>query len=429
MTIKTTYEAFNTALSSLKAILSDKKSAEALRNLIFKITDSGVKLIAYNTLVTCYTDLECSVQGISDNQIEYRQVKADILKVLANFKSLKRTKVESIVIDFQANYALVSVQEVASQAIQDDEAIPDVIKSAYRHLSKYRIGSPKLNKGIIKELDKKDLSIDGVDIPASDLSFYLSALLGTLSSDSKDAISNRINFVGEDIYTTPQVYFAIMQNRLDKSLRDFVLSYSEAQFIKAYLDGLDLVKFSKTELENAVVLKFASQKAVAYVNANTTKGTLDCTAYKTHTLTGLAVDKAYFTDILQRLGNEDTVAISIQVNDNNTAWGDIESKFTKQSFSGLKARLDLKDFEDTAYIRTRDDNSQYLLLEFNIKPEILKKLFFTQVNPTTPAYLYFEPASNNTGLRLAVRDETGIWQTKINALASASNNFMWEADT
>ena len=425
MKIKTSYANIMSAISSLRAILSDKKSADALRNLIFKITPKGVKLLAYNTLVTCYTGLECKVEGLDDVEVEYKQLKADILKVLGNFKSLKRTQVTSVEIDFQEANALITIRETASQAILDDANIPDVIKSSYNHTSKYRIGTPKLNKGIVKELDSKDLSLTGTEISAIDLNFYISALLSTLSSDIKDAIATRVCFTGDDIWTAPQVYFAIMQNRLDKTLRDFVLSQSEATFLKTYLEGLETVLFSKIELENSVILKFASKKGIAYINASTTKGCMDCTGYKAHTLTGLAVDKPYFTDILGRLGSEDTVAVTIQINDNNTAWGNIESKYFKQSFSGLKARLNIPDFEDTGYLKTREDGSHYLLLEFNIKPDLFRKLLFTQVNPTSPAYLYFEPAVNNTGIRVAVCDETGIWQTKVSALA-AKTNFAWE---
>jgi hypothetical protein len=87
--------------------------------------------------------------------------------------------------------------------------------------------------------------------------------------------------------------------------------------------------------------------------------------------------------------------------------------------------LNLDDFIDTGYLRTHEDGSRYLLLEFNIKPDLLKKLLFTQVNPTAPAYMYFEPIPNNPGLRVAICDETGIWQTKVSALA-AKTNFAWE---
>lgn len=426
MKLKTTYENLNGAIATLKAVITDKFASDTLRNVIFIVSASGeVRLAAYNTLVACFAPLPAAEVdwGTAQPEETYFQLKSDLLKILDNFKALKKTKVDAIEIDVGEANALLTARETAIDAILADVEVPDYVKNSYSHDLYFRVPAPKLASGIRKEIEGRDMTVSGELMSAVDLKYYLDALISTIPADAKETMGTRIMAVGDDIYTAPQLYFAIMNNRLGTQFRNFILSRSATQFIRSYLDCVDEFYFSKTELENAVVLKFACQNSIAFVNAATTRGALDCTAYKQHSETGLAVDKEYFSDILRRVGTSDACSFTVKIPEQGIAGGVIASKTWKQSFTALVSRLNISEFEGTSLLKTAEDGSRYLEIAFSLRPDLMQKLLFLGLNDKAPAYLYFEPAQS--GVKLAVCDETGIWNTKINTLTPKRNDFEW----
>ena len=427
MKITTNFTDIMASLATLKAVVQDKLASDNLKNIIFTIgADGKVTLVAYNTLVTCFAPLKNATVTWDDGETPaetYFQVRQELLKVLDNFKSLKKTVVDHIDITPTEAYALVSVSERATDEILNDTAIPEQIKASYNHVSDFRVTAPKLAAGVKKEIEGKDMSVDGTDMTAVDTKVYLDALLATIPIDAKETMGTRIMAVGSDIYTAPQVFFAIMENRLPDEFRDFILSSSASQFLKSYLDIVPEFKFSKQVLENAVILKFACEDSIAFINASTTKGALDCTAYKMHGNSGFAIDKDYFSDMIRRISGQENIAFSAKLYEDHCT-GTIKSKTYKQSFDALTCRLDTQEFEGSSLLKTDDDGAKYLDIDVSIRPDLLAKLLFIGFNNAAPAFLYFEPVGG-AAMRLAIRDNTGIWQTKINTLSANRSNFEW----
>ena len=301
----------------------------------------------------------------------------------------------------------------------------DVYAEKYRNVTKHRVASPKFPSGIRKELENRNLANEGVVMSSPDIKAYLDTLVATIPADSRDSVGTRIMVKGDTIYTAPQLYFAMMENKLDESFADFVLPTSAANFLKSFLTFEDTVQFSKTQLESVILLKFVNSKSVAFVAALPATNALDCTPHKAHSNTGIVIDKQYFNDLLKRAPSQDACVVDIEICGDGTASGKIMSKTWKQDFVVLKSRLDEKDFEGHSYLTGTGENAK-LSLNFSIRAELLKQLIFAQTNIfEDKVFMYFE-AAGNTGIRLACRDDTGIWQTKINTLTPKRGEFNWE---
>lgn len=423
MILKTNYDALDQSIATLVGVVTDKMASDTLKNIIFSVkADNSVAVAAYNTIVTCYTPLstaEIDWQGATPEDT-YFQLKADVIQTLATFKSLKKTRVEEVEIELTDTNALLSVHEVARDADEQNA-------EKYAQVSKFRVTAPKFAAAIRKELESKSFSFEGTVIPSVDIQTYLNTLFATLPPDSRDSVGTRIMAVGDMIYTVPQLYFAMMYNRLPEVFRDFILTSSAANFLKGFLALDETVRFEKTVLESGTVqLKFANSYSVAYINASGTNGALDCTPHRSHSNTGIALDKGYFADILKRasLGGAETCTIDIKIHKSGATEASIMSKAWKQDFAVLTGKLNPDEFAGNAALKG-DGEDICLDVSFSIRPDLLSKLLFMHSTEFSDVvYLYFEPATPS-GIKMAACDNTQIWQTKINTLAVKRGDFSW----
>lgn len=430
MIIKTNYETLQTAITPLKAVLADKLTSDAIKNIIF-ITkaDGSVTVAAYNTTVSCFSPLTGATvdwgEGVTPADTWF-QMKSDLVKKLDGFKSVKRTVADEIEIDFKESHAVLKVSEHAAEGIPEDK------KSRYSAQSKTRIASPKLNSGIQRVMEGFSITVSGEQLNAIDVKTYMDALSSTLPVDAKDNMSTRIMAVGSDIYTAPSLYFAIMENRLPSDkFTGFVLTQSAASFIRSYLDCVDMFSFDKTENENSVVLKFSSEKCIAYVTAQLTKNVLDCTKYKVHSNTGIVLDKDWFIDQLNRVGSSDAFSFATRIYSDHAVCR-IESKeYNMPEFPALLARLDKSEFANKNILKQDETGADYVDIKFSIRADLFSKLLFSGTIFKQPVYLYFEvddAIPDAPSISMAVLDDTQIWQTKINRLTASRSDFKWEED-
>lgn len=431
MIIKTEYDVFQKAIAPLKAVISDKVSSDNIRNVIVIVkADGSVSLAAFNTIVTAFSPLKGAVvewaEGETPAEIWF-QMKSDVLKKLDVFKSGGRTAMGDMLIEPQGDVTYVQISEHAAAA-----DIPDERRANYNSKSKIRVSSPKLNDGIKKKMQEHEVTISGEELNSVDVKLYLDTLAGTMPADARDAQSTRIMLKGDDIYSAPSVYIAVMNNRLPSpKFRDFVLSSSAVGFIRAYTSCSEKFMFDKQENANAVMLKLSCEDCIAFVVAQLMNNTIiDCTKSKKHSNTGLAIDKEWFLAQLNRVGSSGTFALQVKIYATHGSYSILSKEYSARDVQALKSRLDPSEFAGTDILKTDENGEQYAEFNLDMRASILSKLLFSGTTFNSPAFLYFEAEMPIAGqppvISLAVTDDTQIWQTKINRLTVSRTDFAWE---
>ena len=430
MVITTTYDVFQKAVIPLKAVIMDKVSSDNIRNVIVIVKEDGsVNLAAFNTIVTSFAPLSDASVTWAEGETPaetWFQMKSDVLRKLDGFKSGSRTAMGTMTIEPHGDTTYIQISEHAVAA-----DIPDERKANYNSKSKLRIPSPKLNDGIKKKMQEHEVTISGEELNSVDVKLYLDTLAGTIPADAKDAQTTRIMLKGDDIYTAPSVYVAVMQNKLPSvKFRDFVLSSSATGFIRAYAGCTDKFSFDKTENENAVMLKFSCPDCIAFVVAQLPKNILDCTKSKKHSNTGIAIDKEWFLSQLNRVGANGEFSLKVKIYATHGSYSILSREYSARDVQALRSRLDPSEFNGMDILKTDDNGEQYAEFSLDMRANVLTKLLFAGTTFNSPAFCYFEAEAGMLNqppaIYLAVTDDTQIWQTKTSKLITSRTDFAWE---
>lgn len=402
MVIKTSFDQLDNAIATVNGVLADKLLQEDLKNVIFMIKGDTVKVVANNFKVTCFADLQDAVVLRNDNEPKdlLTQILAkDIIAVLATLKGLKRTVVTEIELVFKETENLLIVHE---------EANSDNLVGAdkYAQVTKYRLVPMRLKESVKKEVLATDTThTDSCCIPSADIMGYLDALLPTITKDTRDTPATRINVSTSYLYTVPQVYSAILKNKLPEVFSNFVLTQGVALFLKSFIGLEEYVNFSKEEKNDVVMLKLSNSTAVAIVKAIGISRAFNIDQFIKVPRTGILLDKQYLTDVLKRMSlNTEPVNVHI----------DVEAE---------ECTLVCKKFTQSLPVLSSNGEGVF---DFSIKPDLFAFLILSHVMFDDYVYLLFERDENKGILSMTVKDNTLSWHTKTRGLQAAKGgDFRW----
>lgn len=406
MQIKVSYDDLESSLNTLAGVLSDRALQDELKNVVFWIKDNKVYLAAYNGNTVSLVEVPAEL-NLQDSFEEVFQLRAkDIMDVLSTFKGLKRTKVSGIHLNIKENEAVMVVQEAPL-----DENI--IFAQEFYQESKFRITKPRLKDIVKNEVQKVDMNVEGVLVNSADFLLYINALLPTVAKETRDSTSNII-FGNSHIYTVLAPYVAVMPNKLPEVFSGFRLSNTVVQFLKNFVSSEESFLVSKNVLGNGVVvLTFKTNRAVAVIKCPDLSRAFDITNFLSKPDNGVVVDKAYLVDVLRRLSLSNDAAL-------------IEVKITKTETGPSQGfmRVISKNMTQNVPVKAAKGEGDFT---FSIRAELLSAVVFSHtMDFDENVFLYFE--NTPRGISLVCSDNTEMWQTKMQGLASVRADFVaWGA--
>lgn len=400
MIIKTSYEVLEEAMETVSAIVSDKMLQEDLKNVIVWVKDGKTRFAAYSGQIMSATEVDAEVIQENSGVEEFVQLKAkDINDVLNSFKGLKRTVVSRIEIHVKENEAVMHVfEEPASEEFENAEE--------YRQVSKFRITKPRVKELVKNEVQKINIDVQGTDVPSVDLLVFVNALYPTVSKETRES-TNNVLFGDEHIYTVPSNYSAIMPNTLPEVFRGFRLQNSVVNFLKNFIQNYDYFTIDKQDMGNGmVVLTVKVGSSVAVIKCADMSRAFDMTNFVTTPENGIVVDKQYLMDVLKRMNlSSEAAHIEVSIVDGVGTMKVVSKTMT----------------QNIPVIKTKGEGS----FPFSIRAELLSTIVFSHTTGLGEnVFLYFEYNDRNN-IVMAVKDNTGVWQTKITGLTQSKADFSW----
>lgn len=401
LVVKTNFNELDESMNTVNAIVSDKLLNDNFRNAIFRIKGDRVQIAAYNGNVTSLTDLHSFIEKPEGYPEEsFVQFKAkEIMDVLNAFKGLRKTKVEDVEFHIEDTQAVMLIKEVPLDDEMDNA-------DKYNQVSRFRITMPRLEKVTQDAISRLEVEVEGEVVNTSQFLIYIDSLLPTVAKETRESTSN-VMFSDEWVYTALANYTAVLDNKLPEVFRGFRLKNSTVSFVKNFISGSEEFEIHK-EVANGkmVILTLKVGNAVASIQCADMSRSLDMSNYVKTSENRIAIDKDYLFDVLKRIGL-DTNGASVSV------------EFTEDGATMTVASKQMK--QDIPVERAKGVGSY----SFVMKADLFASLILSHMSVFTgQVYLYFE--ENKTGqTEMSVKDNTGLWQTKIMGMSPAKSDFSW----
>ena len=397
MIIKLGLDKLENAMSTITSVVNDKMLQEDLKNLIIWVKEGKVRFVGTNLTIVSAIDVDAEISDVEGDEAFVQLRAKDINDVIASFRGLKKTKVDSVELHIKENEAILLVKEVA---LADEEA------DLFNQESKFRIAKTPIKEVIKNQVKNVKLDAQGEDIPAVDMLLYINALYPTVAKETRESTSG-VMFGEGHIYTTLASYVAIMENRLPKCISNFRVSNTILNFVKNFITGVDTFNFSKTENGNgAVILTIKIPNAIAQINCADMSRAFEISKFLIIPETGIVVDKMYLIDVLKRLSlSSESIFAEVKI-ENGVGEMKVASKNMTQNIPVKKAKG-----EGT--------------FNFSIRPDLLSSVVFSHATQFDEnVFLYFATDDSNK-LSMACTDSIGLWHTKMNGMTIAKGNFAW----
>lgn len=401
LVIKTKFNLLDEAMNTVNAIVADKLLNDNFRNAIFRIKEDKVQIAAFSGNITSLSRLEAEVikpEGYpSESFVQFKA--KEIMDVLSAFKGLRKTKVEDIEFQVTDTQAVMFVHEVAL-----DDEMENADK--YNQVSRFRITMPRIEKVAQESVSRLEVDVAGEHINTEQFLIYVNSLLPTVAKETRESTSN-IMFGDDLVYTALANYTAVMDNKLPDVLKGFRLKNSTLAFVKNFIEGNEEFEIKKdTAQGKMVVLTIKVGDSVASIQCADMSRALDMTNYIKTSENRIAVDKDYLFDVLKRVGL-DTNGASVEVN------------FGAEGATMTVASKQMK--QDIPIERAKGEGSY----SFVMKADLFASLIFSHMPIFTgQVYLYFGEGKNGT-TEMSVKDNTGLWHTKIMGMSPARADYAW----
>lgn len=401
MRIKTSFEALDSTMTTVTAIVSDRMLQEDLKNVVIWLKEGKVFFAAYSgtTLSATLVDAQVDTEGVTHPE-DFIQLKAkDINDILATFKGLKRTVISHVEFEIKENEAILHIFEEPSDPSIDQA-------DSYRQESKFRVTKPRVKDLVKSEIQKINVDFQGPPIDNSVPLLYIGALLPTIAKETRES-TNSLFFSDKYVYTFLAPYAAIMPNGLDPVFQGFRLNNTTVTFLKNFIQTEESFAMQKEVHPNGmVVLTVKVGNSVAVIKCSDMSRAFDISNFVTVPSNGLAVDKAYLLDVLKRVSLS-SEATNIQIDiENGVGTFKIISKTMTQSLPVVEAK----------------GQGSY---HFMIKAELLSSVVFSHASDFGElVFLLFEHGDRGN-IVMAVSDNTKLWHTKVTGLVAAKGDFAW----
>lgn len=295
MKLVTTFSTLVSNLDSVTSVVEDKLIDESARNIIFKITETGVSLMGYSLLAICKTPLEEGSFSVSFEDGElvdgvmYMQIKSkELNNFLGTFKSLKKTKPSEVEFQTINGKVRLIVTEDFMPTDEDEE-----IKS---QKSVWVFDNIPVKSSVIKAIEIEANKEDEERIDSVSLLMYINSMLPLLS-DEGNSLPSKLNFCEDYVCAVPNKFATLFSNTLPKAFKGVSLNYSAISFLKKVLATSEVVFISRTETHISVI----TERSEAFLNYLTKlpNTQLYLEYYKKDH--AIVVDRLYLKDVLKRL--------------------------------------------------------------------------------------------------------------------------------
>lgn len=310
MAVKITFSDFDRllgVLSDLAVVAEDSLSNEETKNIIFSVSESGVKLIAINQLITYKKNVDesfCSVSGSSDGVTMFQVPSKDFSGFLSSYKGLRQTKVTEVSMSLMDNNrVLCEVCEVPKDS--GFAEAPTISKRVFM----MRPIKDNLKPFIELSLPE-DSKIEAME--SRSLKFFTSSLLPNMANDT--SLFGHLIFGEDYVVSFSAAYTTMMRNFLAQQgvFTGVKMGYRAISFIDKVLCLSGTLEVAKLERH----IYFKTDFGEAFVGYDTRLA--DYSAYiglfaSDHAFT---LDRRYFKDVLRRVDGKDSLMLSVRASDN-----------------------------------------------------------------------------------------------------------------
>lgn len=375
---------FDTLLSCLvpiSTVVEDSLSSEDMKNVIFRISADEVKLVGINKLITYKKPIPVGEFSINpaenefnENGLFYMQIKSkELISFLNTFKSMKRTKAESVTFETFRNKVKATVLEKDT-----DTEEPHISSWTFDNLPIKPYSYNKINQVFPTEGES--------NVATNAFSWYATSLLPIMSNTGTNMYS-KLTFGEDKVVAFNTSFTALMDNILPEIFRGITFSYRAISFLKDVICCVDTVNCNKTEED----ICFQSDSFEAFVSYG--RDVADYKVYvqrfdKSH---GVVLDRQYFRDVLKRLSlGSDMITFAILPETN-------EVEVSSSKFHQTLGVLNIKGFDEIGKI------------SFKIMPDNLNKMIIGDDGLSSDnTFMYFIP-NKGGGFIFNIADDSGQW--------------------
>lgn len=287
MKVSVKFEDFTSKMGYINSILSDKSVEDKLKNIIFLVDDSGVRLVAYSAFTFVRSTMENAEVELEGKDKWYFQVKAaEVNKVISAFSNLYKTKVSGIVF---------SDEGVRIKMLLHEEA-KDEADSRLNRDSEFFFENPPILAKIENEI--KTPFPEAVDMVSSgDVSLYLDSLYPLISNDASNGVGSKINFAEDYVFVLSTAMSAFMVNKLPDSFKNLCLTYSSSGFLKKMTESSENIGVARMP-EYLCIQEGTTE---AFMRYQKVKVNYSMYVNKRSKDKGFVIDRLYLRDVLRRM--------------------------------------------------------------------------------------------------------------------------------
>lgn len=371
------FEELVKAMSFANTVLSDKSVDEKSRNFIFSIKEGECFLIGYSPIIFSRTELESveDKEDIPENGWMFQVKASELNKIVASFSNLSRTKVDMISLYDDGVKIGLNIHE---------EPINDADAKLERDVEFFLEASPIFDK-VLKEIELASPE-DYSGVPSGDLMMYTDSLFPIMSNDSSNSSASKLNFTDDHVFVVTSFMSAFMENKLPDAMKNIVLTYSSASFLKKLCEvadgSVDLAK------KDSIYLCVRAGNTEAFMKYNRVKinNKLHITKRQEAMSTGIVMDRMYLKDVLRRMGSMSSEGVATVTEEG----------------------LEVENSNFTQVIPINNSKGDVNGIKFKLTVSVLEKIILGRDDVFTgDVFMYFVKSAR--GYLIYMSDSTGVW--------------------
>ena len=413
------YKALVGALADVAVVVDDSLSNDAAKVIVFCVNreDSTVKLLGRSSQIRIRRRLLESTYKVefSDNdpqQVVFGLKSKELISFLNAYKSLRRTKVESIGLETTARGIVCTVVEVNLDDENDkDERISAEIlmegmmeapaqQTVLRKpiVSNFAFVSIPVDQTVLNDLALESPTDGLVPLDKGIMLQYTKNLFPLMQNST--SIVGYLHFSDDYVFVYTSTYTVFVTNLLaDQGVfKNIKLQYKCVNFINTLMEKDGLVDVGL--MDNFIYMKNEVTEAFFVYDTKFSDYKMLVDAFKKDNM--FSVDRIYLKDVLKRLSLTND-SIEVAINGAEKLMTVTNSKFSQDIFLNNERGM-----------------TQFGTLKFKIMPEVLNKAIIgadddfvrPDVENGCDTYSYFTKIGRSSMLVFA--DSTGLWFSVVN---------------
>ena len=313
MRLSTSYEVLTGTLSNIASVVEDSLSSEEMRNVIFACSETEMKMIGVNQLITYRKRIELGdfrvvfsdEDKLHDDGLFYFQLNSkELTGFLNSFKGMRKTKPSDVV--FETKHGGIKIElTVVEDSLAD---------AGVKNVSQWTFDNMAINRSVFAELSRQlpDANAKWSTVATKNILGYVANMLPIMTSEGNSTLYNILTFGDDFVVAFNQRFNTLMQNVLPDEFKGISLNYRAVAFMKSVICNSDMVDVSRTETQ--LVFKTADSEAFVKFLTRLPAYKMFVESYKEDH--GIVIDRQYFKDVLKRLAlvNENITLVIDGVN-------------------------------------------------------------------------------------------------------------------